>query len=368
MRGKIYASIVLVLAVTALAAPVHAAEDVLGVDVYPDRAPTTNASERVVLEGYEPGERYNWTVTVADEYDVLDLTVHDGFDVDRARQLVPLLDGEHFVELHTVNVTEVDQPAKVFNLTSTEDGWRYRLGLPDPGPKNLTLHRDVTPPTVEMGPVRNVTHYSFDVQTSTSEPALAELVLEKPDGTNRTQPTPSPGIWQRFPVQGLEPVSTYRFHVEVWDWSGNRAETGEETVTTAAEPIPPKPTVEVVRPAPNATVPGTDGVVLEATFESPDSPVPADGFAVFFDKREVDHRNVTVDGNTVQYVVEGPLTPRMYFASVEVTNEAGGTGIARWSFTVEGTPQADSPLGLEVALIALAAVAGLGRAAGVRRR
>lgn len=354
----------LVTAIVVLAAPAAAAEDVLGVDVYPDRVPTTNASEKVHLVGHDPGERYNWTVTVTDDYHVVELVVHDGFDVSRGRQMVPLVGGDHFIELHDRNVTAVDRPATVYNLTERQGAWVYRLGLPGPGERNLTLHRDVTPPEVTMGPVRNITHVSFDVKTRTSEPALAELVLEKPDGSTREQPTPRPGIWQRFPVQGLDADTTYRFHVRVWDWSGNDNRTGTATLTTEPEPDPPEPTVRPLTPEPDATVDGAGGVVVSASFEANGSRVVTDGIRLFFDKEPVDRRNLTIRDGRVSYNAPGPLEPRPYSVSLEVPNEAGGVGVARWSFTVEGATTAESPLGAPLALLALA---GSGAAIRARR-
>lgn len=347
------------LALTTVAAPAQAVhgDGIVGVEVHPDREPTTDHPDHVALSDHEPGQRYNWTVNVTDDYQVVDLAVHDGFNLTRTRQLVPLVDGGHFVELHQRNVTDVDRPAKVFNLTTEGGNPTYRLGIPGPGERNLTLHRDETPPTVSMGPVRNVTHFSFDVRTDTSEPAMAELVLAKPDGSVREQPTPKPGTFQNFPVQGLDADTTYTFHVEVWDWSGNRARTDTAEVTTAPEPNPPEPVVTPVAPEPGATVPATGSVLVEATFEANGSAIQTDGVRLFFDKEGIERGDFTVEDGKVLYRAVGPFQPREYSVAVEVPNEAGGTGIARWSFTVEGAQQANSPLGLEVALVGLVGLA-----------
>ncbi len=332
----------------------------VSIDVYADEPPATNATDQVTVDGYELGERYNWTVDVQDEYTVLEMRVHSGFDVDRARQLVPWIDGGHFVELSQRDVSDVDRPTAVFNLTSEEHGWTYELGLPGPGPVTLSLVRDVTPPTVTLHPVRNVTHFSFDAKTSSPEPAMATLVLERPDGTQREQPTPHPGTPQRFPVQGLEADTTYSFFVRVEDWSGNQATTRTVNVTTAPAPDPPEPTVEAVRPAPNSTVTRTTGIVLEASIVSEASPVALDGIQVFFDKERVERANLTIEPDRVLYTVPGPLEPRPYSVSVEVPNEAGGTGVARWSFTVQDeTPRGSPTVGVGAFVAALVATAGL---------
>lgn len=344
------------LALTTVAAPAQAAEDIARVDVYPDREPTTDDPARIQVDGYELGERYDFTVRSTDDYQVVDLVIHEGFNVTRARQLVPLLDGKHFVELTQRNVTDVDRPARVFNLT-TEDRWRYRLGVPDPGEHDLTLHRDTTSPSVSIGPVRNVTHFRFDVRTETSEPALAEIVLTAPDGSVREQPTPSPGTFQNFPVQGLEADSTYTFHVEVWDWSGNRAQTETLEVTTEPEPNPPEPIVEPVKPKPDETIEVTDSILVEAAYLPNGSAVVEEGINLFFDKERVDRKNFTVEDGTVRYRAIGTFQPRSYSVAVEVPNEAGGTGVARWSFTVEGASQANSPLGLEIVLASIVGLA-----------
>lgn len=332
----------------------------VSIDVYADEPPRTNATDRVTVDGYELGERYNWTVDVQGNYTVVEMRVHEGFDVDRARQLVPWIDGGHFVELSERNVSDVDQPATVFNLTSEEHGWTYDLGLPGPGTVNLSLVRDVTPPDVTLHPVRNVTHFSFDTKTSTPEAAMATLVLERPDGTEREQPTRRPGTPQRFPVQGLEADTRYSFFVRVEDWSGNEATTPTVNVTTQPAPDPPEPTVQPVRPAPNSTVARTVGIVVEASIIAEDSPIAPGGIQVFFDKERIDRSNLTIEPDRVIYTVPGPLEPRPYSVSVEVPNEAGGTGVARWSFTVQGeAPQQSPPVGVGALLVALAATAGL---------
>ncbi len=340
-----------------------AGETDVGIELGPDgQATVTDGQARVDQTQAVPGEAYAWEVEVADDYDVAEVRIDGAFDVERGEQIVPLLDGKHFVELRTRDPADVDQPAKVYNLTGANGTWTYRLGLPGPGTLNLSLHRDVSPPRFQVGEIRNLTHFSFDLKTTTPEPALAELVIQGPD-RNITYPTNAPGVWQRFPAQGLDPDTTYAYHIRFWDWSGNEATSETYELTTRPEPERPEVTVRPISPLPNTTVPRGANVVVEAEFESPDSPVRADGIRLFFDKEEIENGAFTVDGTTVRYQVPGPLEERTYFVSVEVPNLGGGVGEARWSFTVgEGTQSPAPGASALASLIAAVAAAAVARA------
>lgn len=322
------------------------------------QATVTDGQTQTTQTQAAPGEAYAWELKITDDYDIAEIRIEDAFDVDRGKQIVPLLDGKHFVELRTRDPADVDRPAKVFNLTGANGTWIYRLGLPGPGTVNLSLHQDVTPPRFEMGEVTNLTHYSFDLKTRTPEPALAELSIQGPE-RNLSYPTNAPGIWQRFPAQGLDPDTTYTYHVRFWDWSGNEATSETYELTTDPEPERPPVTVRAIAPLPNTTVPGGPGVVVKAEFESPESPVRTDQIRLFFDKEEIDRSAFSVDGTTVVYEVPEPLEPRTYFVSLEVPNLGGGVGEARWAFTVGEGSQSQAPgiAGVGTVVASLLAVA-----------
>lgn len=346
----------------------------VAVDVYPDRAPEASATNASLnLTEWIPGQRWAWNLTTEGNYTLGEVRLHEGLNVSRPKQIVPLLGGDHFVELRGQGPEDVDRPARVLNLTSPSNASSnvtaiYRLGIPGPAETNLTLHRDVDPPGYKLGEPRNVTHVGFDLKTTTSENALAVLRIFPPPGSDeapQTHPTPRPAPLQRFPVQGLEPDTTYTYHIEYVDWSGNAARTGNHTVTTAPAPDPPEPTITPESPLPNTTVGPTD-VTIRASWTSPDSPVIPSSVRVFVDKVPISSSELNIQPDSVAYVVPEPLPAREVSASVEVTNEAGGTGVAQWSFNVEAQGIQGAPLGASAALAALAGAAALARRA--RRR
>lgn len=315
------------------------------------------------------GSSYAWTLNLTEEYHTAEIRVDGAFEVDRPRQVVPLIDGLHFVHLPDRNVSDVDQPGKVYNI-DTDDGegeaFTYNVGLPGPGTKQLTLSLDMQAPGFSIDAVRDVSHIGFDVETSTDEAAEALLEVTPVDGGDPISfPTPSPARVQRFPVQGLNPNTTYTVTVTFTDWSGNQATSDPFNVTTAPEPNPPRPNVTILSPAPDTTIAAGEPIVVEASWESP-SPVKRPGVRLFFDKQEIDHDRLTFSDDTVTFRPEGPFQPREYSVSIEVTNQAGGADVARWSFTVGGPPDAVGvplgALGVVGALVSGALVAArLGR-------
>jgi MYXO-CTERM domain-containing protein len=317
-------------------------------------ATTDDVGGIVVAEDHDPPERYAWQLSLDTNYTLANVTVDEGFDVDRPRQLVPLLDGEHFVEVR--DPARVDRPGTVFNLsTEAEGSGSYQLGLPGSGEANLTLATDRAAPEIAVVSVGNHTDVGFDVTTDTSEAAMAELFVETPQGERvQSYPTNRPGLWQTFPVQGLEANTTYEIVVDAWDWSGNEVTSERVEVTTEPEPDPPDPVLEPVRPEPNATVSST-GVVVEASYSEEGWSIDESSVLVFFDKERVDASEVEVGDGSIVYRADGPLEAREYHVSVEADNEVGGTGVARWSFQVDGDEAARSPGPLGLAGLALAA-------------
>lgn len=309
----------------------------VSIDVAADGNQTTTDRAGVVTnETSTPGERYAWSLNLTENTTRVDVTIDRDFDIDRARQLVPLVDEKHFVETDASDLNDTGGAA--YNLSASADAWTYEFAVPGPGEHDLTLHRDVTPPEIEIVNVGNITHFGADVSTDTSEPALTTLVIDAPGEQARDFSTPRPSTWQLFPIQGLEADQKYSFHVNATDWSGNQATSPTRTVTTAPEPSPPKPEVTPVSPQPNATVaPGE--VTVSADFSSEESPVVTEEIQLFFDKEPVDSTQLAISEGTITYEPPGPLQERVYFANVEVPNYAGGVGKAQWSFTV-ADPQA----------------------------
>lgn len=362
-------ALVCLAAALAPAAGAEAAD--VTVAVHPNATPEEIQDPNGTLElaNWTAGQRYGWNLTTDTNYTTIELRIHEGFNVTRGKQLVPLVGGDHFVELHGSGPASVDRPATVFNLSrggaGSDVAWTYRLGVPGPAATNLTLHRDVDAPGFKVWSPRNITHIGFDLKTTTSEVAMATLRIQPPEGVDeepQDYTTPHPAELQRFPAQGLHANRTYTYWVTFRDWSGNEAETPHLTVTTAKAPDPPEPTVTPVKPVPNSTVEPAD-VLVEARWESPESPVIPGGIRLFVDKVPIPNENITIraDENRLLYVVPEPLPTRNVSVGVEVPNRAGGTGLARWSFHVEEAASATdraSPLGPALAVAGLA-VAGL---------
>lgn len=357
-----------------LAGAAGAAEPDATVDVYPNETPDSSyPNGTLTLHEWVPGQRWEWNLTTPTNYTRVEVRIHDGINVSRGKQLVPLTGGDHFVELHNSTPASVDRPATVFNLTTHEPSsglaWTYRLGIQGAGETNLTLHRDVDPPGYKLGEPRNISAHGFDLETTTSEVAMARiLVVPPPDADEGVQDyaTPHPGPLQRFPVIGLSPSTTYTYHLTFWDWSGNTVHTGNHTVTTAEAPDPPKPTVRPTRPKPNSTVLPED-VVVRAEWTSPRSPVLPGSVRVFVDKEPIPPSELDPKDGYVAYQVPEPLPTREVSAAVEVTNKAGGTGVARWTFQVQSPDTSEgqgAPLGPAVAVVALAAAGFVARRRG----
>lgn len=316
----------------------------------------------------DPPDRYAWTLNLTrgdtasgiENYTTAEVLIEKGFPVDRAAQMVPLLDGEHFVRAGGSNVSDVDRPAKVYNRTEEASAYRYGLGLPGPGLAELVLERDIEAPTLTVESVTNVTDIGFDVKTNTSEPANAELSVYEDSEQIQSYPTPHPGVFQVFPVQGLDANTTYEIEVTAEDWSGNNATAERQQVTTAPAPNPPEPIVTPISPEPDTTI-SPNEVVVQASFEPNGSTIADDGIRLFFDKERVDRETFQVEGDTLTYRPEGTLGERTYFVAVEVDNQAGGTGVAQWSFDVQVPQSTSSPLTAGLVVLGLAAVAVLGR-------
>ncbi len=317
--------------------------------------PTTLA----VLESSQAGQAYTWRLQLEKDYTILEIRVDAGFDIERPRQLVPELDDaaqhpsqEHlhphfFQPLTRHDVSEVDSPARVYNLTEDETGFTYRLGIPGPGPAALSLRRDVTPPVFTVGEPSDITHIGFMLETTTDEFAYGSVQVARPDGEVVPFPTPLPSLQQTYPVQGLQADTDYNVTVVFTDWSGNEATAPTFMVRTAAQPYRPIPEVVAIAPVPESTVAGPN-VAIEAQMTSPESPITREGVRLFVDKQEV-FEGFTVEAGRLSILV-GPLEPGLHSVSVEVTNVAGGTGRAAWIFTVEDSREAPGPAFAVVAL------------------
>ena len=310
-----------------------------------------------------PGERYVWNVSIPVEQASGEFRV-TGLDLERPRQLVPTLetpgvDYPLFEAFPNERVWEAEGGVRVFHVSGTGRELTLRLGLPG-GNGTLVLQRDVTPPTYSLGPVQNLTWRDFYQESRTDELALADLQIRKVGAAEWVQnPTPVYHVRQRFPVQGLDGATEYETRFIFSDWAGNNVTTPTTRLTTPPEPVRPKPVVTVLEPAANATL-DNGTVVLRARVESPESPIEGGDIRLFLDKKEV-REGLAFDGEVFQYAPPQPLAPGLHTVALEVTNAAGGTGVARWSFTVGGDERDAPAPGLAAALACVALALVLAR-------
>lgn len=359
-----------VLVLLASIAPLAAAQASGGIDATvrldPRSEPTIDAPPGLVrLNDSTPGARYRFDLALTEDHTTLEVRAN-GLGLRSARQLFPSLEVNEttyplFVDFPHERIWEVDGPANVAHVGGSGDAIVLRLGVA--GPRNVTLRLEVDEraPGYTLGERQNMTHIGFYQETRTDEFALADLQVRRVGATDWIQnPTPEYHVYQRFPVQGLDASTEYETRFVFTDWAGNENVTPIVRFTTPAAPVGPVPVVTIVSPAPNASLPA--GVVtIRATVESPASPVEREGIRFFFDLRETTE-GVAFDGREVVFTPSA-LQPGLHRVSIEATNEAGGRGEARWSFTVVGPDGNDTPLPAALALLALVAAVTIRRRA-----
>lgn len=339
------------------------------VEVPADGAPVVaGGGARLALETFEPGERIAWNLTTLKDFVVLEVSFDPGaFDVERREQVVPTLlpaadDYPLFRRFPNPEVWTADAPVRVFHYFEKDGRATLRLGIPAIENATLALTRDVTPPAFTVGAPQDLAAGGFYLETTTQELALADLQrreMGEPEWVRN--PTTEYHLLQRFPIQGLDPDTEYETRVVFTDWAGNEATSPVRLVRTPALPPVERPVVTPLAPAPNATA-EAGGVVVSARIES-SSPVAASGVRVFFDLREV-REGIELREGVVSFRPVSPLKSGTHVVAIEATNEAGGTGHARWTFDVaEPLTHATVP-----AAAAVLAAAGLALAALAARR
>lgn len=339
-----------------------------GADGWEFDSPGDRVQAEAVVE--EPGEHYQWKLTAQEGLERLEgeITVPVGyFDVERRRQVVPETGEGLFVEVNDPGlVDEGENPGRLLNITSEGDGdFVYHLSFPvqaATGEAELSLRRDVTPPQTTVGPVQNVTHRSFYVETNTSEPAWGVLWVRPADAPpedaveHRTQ---TPSFLQRFPIVGLRPATEYVFHVETRDWAGNEAPSESHNLTTEQRVVGPSPQILSVRPEPDAVLNGPPEAI-EADYDAVAGGFGPRGVRLFVDLEEVTNQ-ATIEGDSLRYVPPEPLEPGLHAVRLELENTENGEAFERWEFTVQ--ENAESPAPWAVVLL-LGAIVGM----SLRRR
>ncbi len=343
----------------------HAAEQDFTITLASDGSAAYDGPAGLASPGNEvPGSRYTWDLDLSSNYTVAEVRIMGAFDVDRPKQVVPLLDGKHFIQITAFDVAEVDEPARVLKLNELKDGFAYRLGIPGPGKAVLSLAVDRTAPTFHLEDPSAVTHYSFYMETRTDESAYGTLKVRPAadmDAEWVEFPTPTPDKLHRYPVQGLQPATRYNWFVAFEDWSGNVASTDTFTLTTRPKPAVPLPIVKLVTPEDGSRITPEDRII-EASIESPGSDIVEGGVRLFVDLKEV-HEGFTVTDGILRYTVPADFDIGVHRVSVEVTNELEGKTVAQSKFTVDrlGVP-GPGILGI-LGMVSMAAIA-----AGLRRR
>jgi hypothetical protein len=313
-----------------------------------------------------PGERYVWNVSVPAEYAAGQFHV-TGLDLQRPRQLVPTLetpgvDYPLFESYPDERVWEAGGTVRVFHIAGAAADFTLSLGIPQ-GNHTLVLQRDVTPPVFALGPIENLTHRDFYRETRTDELVIADLQTREAGATEWVQnPTPVYHVRQRFPIQGLDAATEHEARLVFTDWAGNEVTTPIERFTTLAAPVVPKPVVTLLDPPANATL--QDGAVtIRARIVSNESSLEGGDIRLFLDKKAV-REGLAFDGEVFSYRPPQPLGPGPHSVAVEATNAAGGTGVATWTFTVQGAEARAAPGPGLAPLLLLVGLAGV----ALRRR
>ena len=315
------------------------------------------------------GERYAWRVNLSKEYTVAEIVIEGAFDVERVRQVVPKLHVPHEeyplftpIPRHVWDIEGVPRYG-LYHANGTPESFTMWLGLPGPreeGPEapfdaRLQLDRDVVPPGISAGQVKDLTWRGYYQEATTDELALMDLVVCcDPEGREINNPTTIYHFLHKFPIQGLDPEKTYETTFFAEDWAGNVAQAPTQTLTTPAKPVVPEPVVTPLTPAPDAKVKASD-VLIEARIESPDVPLADGGIRFFLDKQEV-RENLQFVNGTFRYRPSTPLAPGIHSVGIEVMNAEGGEARAAWTFEVERA-RTPAPSALFVLLAAVVALA-----------
>lgn len=360
--------LLLVLATLAMLAPLAAGQSApidatIRIDGDGDPVVETRGGLVRLLES-APGALYRFELRIPEGHMIVEVRAN-GLGLERPRQLTPSLELNEtqyplFVDLPNDRVWEVEGRANVVHVNGTGDAIVTRLAVA--GPRNVTLRLEVDtqPPVATLGERQNITHIGFYQESWTDEFALADLQVRRVGASDWVQnPTPDYHVYQRFPVQGLDGGTEYETRFVFTDWAGNENITPVERFTTAPSPVHPVPTITILSPEPNATVPA-GGVTVRARIDSPESPVGPEGVRLFFDLRETTE-GVTFDGTEVTYTPTTALARGIHRVSIEATNELGGRGSARWSFVVGSADENGTPLPTPLAILVLALSAALAR-------
>lgn len=352
-----------------LLAPLASASSDVVVTITEDAPPDAEGEPWLVLEDARVGDRYEWRLETDAEQALLELRVASGvFDVERLRQVVPHLhldptepacgrapgacDYTLFEPVSGTDLRELTGGARVANHSVENGTMVIRLSLPGPANGTLVLERDVTPPSLEVKDRENLTHGRFYQETRTTELAIVDLQVRERNATEWIQsPTPVYHFLQKFSIQGLDGDTAYEQRFVVTDWAGNSFASNPVGFRTPAAPVGPPVVVVPLSPEPNATLPAGGEILVSARIESNASAVVQDGVRVYFDLSELTE-GWTYDAGVVT-VRRTDVEPGLHVVRVEARNADGGSGSARWTFTVEDANETPATPPMLVALVAI---------------
>lgn len=353
-----------------VAGPVHAQDDIdATITLRSDAPPTCECPLGAFTNTeWDPDGRATWRIDLSRAYTVVDVEMPAGFfDTERAEQVVPLLyepgrDYPLFGYFPRADIWNTQSHVRLFHYIETDDHVTLRLGIPGPTTANLSIERDVTPPTFTLGKTYGVTHFGFHQNTTTDEPAIGNLEWRR-SGSNDEwvqNPTPEYHVKQKFPIQGMDPDTTYEVRATFTDWAGNSITSDPYQVRTKPAATGADVIVTPLSPTKGATVNATD-VTIRAHLVAPDARIAEDDVRLFFDLEEIPF-GFTFDGANLTYDVPWQLEPGTHVVGVEAISLAHGTGHARWTFQVAGatdeTETAPAPAALALlALVAMLSVA-----------
>lgn len=332
------------------------------ISVAPGTDPVSDAAVAgLTFQNRTGNDWFQWRIDTAEADLVLDFHVEGDFGLERPRQFVPFLlidddspgcegpkpkgicDFRLFNPASNERVWEAQGDARIFHISGTVGDHALLVRIPGPVNATLVLQRDLEAPRFEIDEPREMTHYGFLRDTRTNELVTANTEVRRVGADEWiSNPTPVFHHTQHFPIQGLAADTDHEVRTTFIDWAGNVATSDIVIIRSLPTPYTPAPVVTPNSPTPNMTLDSGAIPNISVMFETPESPLPGDGSGVllFLDKKPIPEGfRIEVDdaGRTsgiITYAPASALEDGLHTARFEVTNVAGGTGAASWTFVV----------------------------------
>lgn len=305
----------------------------------------------------ETGKRYEWALVVPKSAAVGEVRyMLDTFDLERAKQLRPQLEDSNsgfplFHYLPRSDVWNTNGPVQVYHVHFEGDVAVLRVQIPQTTDARLVLERDLRVPRYTLGDVEQVTHYSFYQETRTEELTIGELQVRKAgsDGEWVRHPTPQFAFLQKFPVQGLDPGTTYDVRAVFTDWSNNTVTSDPYQVETRPIETGAPPSFEVLEPGPGAILESGSDVTVRVRVLDGDTAVDPTSLRLFVDLEERTELFTYHEG-VLTYEFPAPPADGPHIVSVEAETIDGASEHVKWQFRV-GDPAAVEASGPAMVLV-----------------